>query len=216
MRLTCPSEKIDEATAIVQASFAPAPEEEIIKALYVMRRMTRGRDNEERDPESAEVELHAWARQLKDYPADVVISCLQDWPKRSQFWPTWFELRQRLERGVSMRRVMLHVLTRLPRDARSEQERLNESTPERRSEVVDKALRDLAEATSMGPFKANRASGDTVSGRTKPNDREKAQAEARLAEIENDFEPLSLSPLAKKALGLPVRDRQEKKFETEG
>lgn len=42
---------------------------------------------------------------------------------------------------------------------------------------------------------------------------ERQQANAKLQELENDYEPLSASPLLKKALGLPTRGRTERKFE---
>lgn len=202
MRWTCPSDKLAEAQATVEAAFAPAPEEELAQALYALRMMTRGRDGEARDLDAKEVEIHAWLRQLREYPADVAVSCLQDWPKHSSFWPTWHELRGHLEKGVSQRRVMRHVVHQLMREAGVRKIEAQPESDERRAEVVAKCLKRLAEG-ALGPFDSDRPRGDLVSGRQPAgtDEAERLRAEQRLEALKG--QPVTIStPALRQRLGL--------------
>lgn len=59
---------------------------------------------------TGELTLRVYARDLQEYPADVVRQVLRDWPNGSKWWPTWSELREKLEAGVRPRRLMRTML----------------------------------------------------------------------------------------------------------
>jgi len=46
-----------------------------------------------------------------EYPADVVRHVLKTQADQSPWWPTWYELRNRLEQYTYRRRMMLKALT---------------------------------------------------------------------------------------------------------
>lgn len=194
-----PSE-LAEASRIVENGFRPAPEETLAIALHGMRLMTRGRDNE-RGTDDGAAEIAAWVQRLRDYPADVAVSVVQDWPKRSPFWPTWHELQERLEAGVSQRRMLRHLLNQEERRQPFEPLRLNasEDTPERRAQIVNDTLSRLAEQTGM-KLTAHRPRGDLVQGRLKAGTDagERTAAQAHLDELEKDIPKFVLSDEAKK------------------
>lgn len=43
-----------------------------------------------------DVMLNAYGRRLRDYPRQDVFSVLRAWPEENKFWPTWAELKARL------------------------------------------------------------------------------------------------------------------------
>lgn len=217
MRWTCPSDKLPEARRLLEAAFRPAPEEEIAKALYTMRVMVRGRDGEMKAEDAGAVEIAAWVLRLQEFPADVAISVVQDWPKQSQWWPTWFELNERLQQAMSQRRVMLHTLAQLEAQVPQERLRLNDKpeepkTDEERAAFVDGLLKGLARDARMGPFHSLQKRADTVRGRTTPIDeeRERAEAEKELADILSAPGTYRLSEAALKSVGIGLEKKSPK------
>lgn len=68
----------------------------------------------------------------------------------------------------------------------------------------DEAIKRTSPAPALSRSQGRRAGTDHI---------ERQQANKRLKQLEEDYEPLSASPLLKKALGLPTRGRTERKFE---
>ncbi|WP_022697905.1 hypothetical protein [Euryhalocaulis caribicus] len=66
-----------------------------IKALCMPR---RGMDDD------IDVILNAFNRRLKEYPRGDVVHVLRRWPDQSRYWPTWSELREKLETRIEARR----------------------------------------------------------------------------------------------------------------
>lgn len=209
MKWPCPSEPdaLVRARHILEAAFTPAPDEEIAKALYAMRRMTRGREGEFQDEVSAAAEIETWVGYLKDYPADVAISVIQDWPKVCMFRPTWFDIRERLEQAMSQRRVMLHALVGMEKEQALKPKRLNAKpeTDEDRARTVTEILGGLIKDCGMGPFRSMNKPEDTLKGRVTPidEDMERRQGEVELRKLENDIPRFHLSDNAARAILTP-------------
>lgn len=96
----------NEALAAVEFALRPASEDEIGAALYSLRVMTRGRD--QRSDADREAEAMIWLAHLKQFPADIVLTTLKNWPLRpdGQWWPTWHDVQKDLEAQTSGRRLL--------------------------------------------------------------------------------------------------------------
>lgn len=96
----------NEALAAVEFALRPAGEEDIGAALYALRIMTRGRD--QRSDADREAEGMIWLAHLKQFPADIVLVTLKNWPLHpdGQWWPTWHDVQKDLEAQTSGRRLL--------------------------------------------------------------------------------------------------------------
>lgn len=90
----------------VTFSLSPAPEAKITQALFELRTLTRGRVN--RDASEDEAEALIWTQNLRQYPADIVLHTLKNWPSRSdgQWWPTWHDVLKIVEAATHGRRLL--------------------------------------------------------------------------------------------------------------
>ena len=68
---------------------------------------------------TTDLTLQVYARNLAEYPADVARDVLAEWPARSKWWPTWHELKERLDEKSRPRRVLERELARRMREERS-------------------------------------------------------------------------------------------------
>lgn len=103
----CASEsQRNEALAAVEFALRPASAEDIGAALYTLRIMTRGRD--QRTDADREAEGLIWLSHLQQFPADIVLTTLKNWPKRhdGQWWPTWHDVQKELDAMTSSRRLL--------------------------------------------------------------------------------------------------------------
>ncbi len=87
----------------MSASLAPAEPKEILAALATLSTLVARR---EQDPADLAVQLRAYTDRLLTYPGDVALSALNDWPSMSQWWPTWFELQERMDAMARWRRSL--------------------------------------------------------------------------------------------------------------
>lgn len=101
-----------EAKRLVLCSLRPAAADEIVSALAKLSSLVARRAESEAD---AELQLAAYTERLREYPADVVMAVLSQWPCGSQWWPTWYELRQLLEAAAKWRRGLLRQIEMLER-----------------------------------------------------------------------------------------------------
>lgn len=99
-----PGSSPEEGLAVVQAAMTPAPAEQVIGWLAEMSVQVAFRKESEF---TGELTLQVYARKLSEYPADVVRDVLAEWPGRSKWWPTWMELKDRLDLKVRARRVLV-------------------------------------------------------------------------------------------------------------
>ena len=68
-----------------------------------------------------QVTLEALLDELEPYPADLVVWALREWSAENQWWPTWKELREKLDRRVRRRRGMMASLEQIGRTETIEQ-----------------------------------------------------------------------------------------------
>lgn len=110
---TCDESQVKAALVAVEFSLRAAPGELIAKALYELRTLTRGRANREAGDDEAEALI--FAERLGQYPADIVLDTLKNWPARSdgQWWPTWHDLLAAIEPQTATRRLLAdHIRNR--------------------------------------------------------------------------------------------------------
>lgn len=98
-----------KALAAIEASLTPADEKRLTGWLAEMSVQCAFRQQTDF---TSELTLRVYARNLSEYPADVVRRVLRDWPSESKWWPTWHELRERLEALSKPRRMMKTLLSR--------------------------------------------------------------------------------------------------------
>jgi len=99
---------IEAAWRWLQGAMEPASEAEIERTLAVVSQLVaRGRGG---DDEAADLQLEAYVAKLRRYPADIALAVLNRWPDTERFWPTWSEIKARLDRLTWRRRQMLEAL----------------------------------------------------------------------------------------------------------
>lgn len=94
---------LDAALAVVRKAMTPAPQNSLVGWLAELSVQVAYRAQTEFN---GELTLKVYARNLADYPADVVRDTLREWPSRSKWWPTWHELKERLDLKVQRRRTL--------------------------------------------------------------------------------------------------------------
>lgn len=100
------------ARSIIRSALQPAADRTTLVLLAKLSALVAQRADSDA---GAEVQLAAYAERLREYPADIVAEVLRDWPNRSQWWPTWFELRERLEPKLQRRLAMLEDIEAIER-----------------------------------------------------------------------------------------------------
>lgn len=182
VRWDCPHEKLPDVVMVLEGAFRSAPEDKIASALFRLRMLTRAR--EQRSEEMMEAEAVIWIEQLRTYPGDVVLDVLKSWTtrKNGQWWPTWHEVQDELQRRCDRRQALLNFVRQLaerPEDMAAITDQ--GPTPEQRAKVV--AYWEEMRKTFGNPEVAK--PGETAE-----------EALARLEELKG--QPLSLSPEALK------------------
>lgn len=93
--------------AIIDGLMAPAPAEKLDEWIGVCALLTSGARE---DSDTSDARLMAYKAKLSEYPGDVVRAALMEWPDLSKWFPTWAELKDRLDRHMSIRpRLAEHV-----------------------------------------------------------------------------------------------------------
>lgn len=134
----CPPEAIEKCTKAIEASMRSAPEDDLAKAFYRLRILTRGR--EQRAGDNAEAEAVIWIENLKCWPGDIAISVLNTWTSRADgmWWPSWSEVEKELRAKTSQRQALANHIAALPKPS---EER---NIPPEEREKVGKLFEDLA------------------------------------------------------------------------
>jgi len=97
----------DAAYNAVRLAMVPAPDEMIIAALGVLEaKCKRGKETDE----LGKFGLKVFLSELRNYPADVVLTVLKNWGDQNVFAPSWHELKVKLDAGTQKRRDMLYAL----------------------------------------------------------------------------------------------------------
>ena len=139
----------ERGLAAVTFSLRPAPEARITQALFELRTLTRGRVNREASEDEAEALI--WTQNLRQYPADIVLHTLKNWPSRGdgQWWPTWHDVLKVVEAATHGRRLLAdHIRAGacLPAPTRTAEELERDDSPEavaHRKAVVERHMAKL-------------------------------------------------------------------------
>lgn len=88
-----PAGLMHQARMMVAEATAPMDARDILKRLMALKVKTAQRRT---SGEETELQLQLYVDELAGWPADVVAYVLETQPSASQWWPTWFELNERL------------------------------------------------------------------------------------------------------------------------
>lgn len=100
-----PSDTLRQALVLVDQACAPAPKRLIQSELARLRVMTKSRSDD-----TGQLAAAAYAEELAEYPADIVVSALRHWARTEKWWPSWHELHELLERRFEKRRALQEAL----------------------------------------------------------------------------------------------------------
>ncbi len=89
------------ALALIDASHAPAPEEVLEQELAACSKLTARKAESDA---GAMFQLVLYVGRLRDYPADIAVAAVRDWPDKSRWWPEWADLRAACEARMWWRR----------------------------------------------------------------------------------------------------------------
>jgi hypothetical protein len=84
---------VKPATMSWQELNEPPTAQEILQMLKVLRAKTIRRSE---DPEDMEIAIIAYGEELTRYPADIVRHVLKEQPRKSKWFPSWFDLGEEL------------------------------------------------------------------------------------------------------------------------
>lgn len=135
---------LDGALTTVKRAKSPAPVNAMIGWLAELSVLVAYRAQTEFN---GELTLKVYARNLSDYPADVVRDALNDWPSKSKWWPTWHELKELLDAKAQRRRILERELV-LRQRAERKTERDYSHNPDVAKGLED-ILASLAEQKAM-------------------------------------------------------------------
>lgn len=101
-----------QAADLVRQSLTPMTPSECFGLLGEMKLTTASRPEQGNDLEAL---LKVYQRKMQNYPRDVVRHVLTTQPDVSKWWPTWRELKERLDVRTVRRLAMLTALTAIPK-----------------------------------------------------------------------------------------------------
>jgi hypothetical protein len=106
-----PSEATDwqQCGEIIAELVAPAPEEKILEWLGMMSVLVA---KQGQDQSVSKLELVAYARKLRGWPADVVRTVLDRYPDHHKWWPEWRDLRVMLAEAGRERMMLAESFNR--------------------------------------------------------------------------------------------------------
>lgn len=107
LRAAPPEGDVEAAVAIVIEALQPCPRELALAELTRLRSLTISRAGSDADLKLA---LAAYTEECAVYPADAVVAVCRSWANTERWWPSWAELRERLERIVAPRRKLSEAL----------------------------------------------------------------------------------------------------------
>jgi hypothetical protein len=99
---------------MLQKALEPLPSEQILKELTRLKLKTMARNI---TTEELSLQLAVYTDDLAQYPADIVVKVLRDWPKQNKWWPTWHELVNEMEWRTNGRQYKLDALVKGPSNA---------------------------------------------------------------------------------------------------
>ena len=88
----------------------PAPEDRLYQGLTLLKVKTKSAQSRTDD---IRFQMQVYGRELQQYPGDVALHVIQTQGDMETFWPSWAELRERLELYSRRRHERLHALRKL-------------------------------------------------------------------------------------------------------
>jgi hypothetical protein len=95
------------ALALAESSLKPMSAGEIIDLLIELKLLTKARAEQAKDQEA---QLLLYGKKLAEYPADIVRRVLTTQPNILMWWPSWAELKERLDLFAVRRQRLLDAL----------------------------------------------------------------------------------------------------------
>lgn len=95
------------ARRAVEMACLPASGDVILQALVILRAQSAVREAADVD---MEIQAKVYSDNLAEWPADCALWVLKTWPRRSKWWPAWFELQERLEKIAGDRLAIRRAL----------------------------------------------------------------------------------------------------------
>jgi len=88
---------------------APASDRELLMELNRLWALT---SHKRQSAPEMDITLEAYIEKLRAYPRDAVLETLREAPDRSQWWPTWKELQDRIGQKCKRRIFLVEALER--------------------------------------------------------------------------------------------------------
>lgn len=180
---------LSSATALLRCELEPADQDTLEQALSALEVQVAKRQNDEG---YEDLQLAVYAARLRQFPADVALRALDEWPRRfgNKFWPTWSELEADLNRMTRWRRAALAALAFAAKDQPDDK-------VEKTDEVAN-GLRNLAAKLSAS------APGKSAQAKPKTAERDRVQTQRPKRSVEEQMAALAAAPEL-----LPSRAREE-------
>lgn len=113
IRPEIPLSDLNLALSKIDEALAPLDETACLRLLIEVRALTRSRSEDD----DLKLQLQLMRQRLREYPGDMVAYLLNDWPRRSEFWPTWKELEDYLEqprlRRTELKAILLRYIAKI-------------------------------------------------------------------------------------------------------
>lgn len=134
------------ALALAESSLKPMSASECIDLLVELKLLTKARPEQARDQEA---QLLLYGKKLAEYPADIVRRVLTTQPNILMWWPSWAELKERLDLFSARRRRLLDGLKTPPQAKPPTEVWKPPVLPEAVQKAVDAQRARKAEAAAM-------------------------------------------------------------------
>jgi hypothetical protein len=134
------------ALALAESSLRPMSASECIDLLVELKLLTKARPEQARDQEA---QLLLYGKKLAEYPADIVRRVLTTQPNILMWWPSWAELKERLDLFSARRQRLLDALKNPPAPKQSTEAWKPPVLPDAVQKIVDEKRARQAEAKAM-------------------------------------------------------------------
>lgn len=104
-----PEEQLHALRKELERHMAPADDDEVYKALFKVKNLTKHRKQSDSE---MEMQLRAYAAELKRYPRDATLKALDRISDDHEFFPAWKEIRLRVEFHCRRRQTLMNEIDR--------------------------------------------------------------------------------------------------------
>lgn len=104
-----PEEQLHALKAELERHMAPAEDDEVYKALFKVKNLTKHRKQSDSE---MEMQLRTYAAELRRYPRDATLKALDRISDDHEFFPAWKEIRLRVEFHCRRRQTLMNEIDR--------------------------------------------------------------------------------------------------------